>query len=789
MKLSLAWIFDHIDADWRSCDVDALAKKFNSITAEIERVEKFSFDFVPFALATVENHSTNGVTVTIPEWKETAKLSPRTDLAASGFNLSECCLMVKKEGSIIRWATVKDFGLDKDGLMPIFDTLWVELAGGWKQKVESQDILLEVDNKSLTHRPDMWGHRGFAREISSYLNVTFKDDKEFLVTIPVEYFKQSSTRTDKTPFVIINQVPEVCDLFAGLHISSIAHRPSSIYIAFRLMRVGARPIDGIVDLSNYVMFDWSKPTHAYDADKLVGKKVVIRRPSEREKLVLLGDEEIELDQEDAVVADEKRAICLAGIKGGKEASVNSHTKSLFFESANWEPSYVRKSSLRHKNRNDSSTRFEKSLDPNLAEESIRRFVNLAEHFGFEPVHAGEIICVGEPAVPAIIEVEHSYFERAAGIGFAATEVIQPLEKLGFSVAEKKSGDDSIYYVTVPTYRSSKDIKIKDDLVEEVIRMYGFEHLPPTLPPLKKKPENLTPLLRLRRIKEFLAYGKGFVEQQNYAMFDEKFLQSINFTANSYLSIVNPVSEQFSRMVSTLLLGLFKNVVENAVDHDRLSFFEIAKVWKKVGEDGLTEQKRLDGIFFEKRKAVDFYACKEVISELLRTCCSMQNVEWRKPESLNCQIFNPHQTADLFFDGEMIGRAGKVNPAVMAKLDILPESDAFVFQLDADFLLKYHAPVRKLKPLAKYQENSFDLSFFVPLTVTTAQLEKVLAAADTTVTDVTLVDFFEKEAWADKRSLAFRVWIRHDDRTMTKEEIEAVRMRAIEAVNKLGAQLR
>ena len=239
MKLSLAWIFDHIDADWKTQDVDHLVAQFNNVTAEIEDFYRVSFDLHRFFLGSVTACTATTIELSLPETKNSITLPLRSDITptAAGF------FMVKKDGDVYAWATLADFGVEKDGLVPALDSDEQSVASGvWRLQFEAEDVILEVDNKSITHRPDMWGHRGFAREIAAYLSLPLYDKERFLAPLQVINFEHKSQQTTTTPVVIENLAPHACSRFAGLYFSSITNKPTPLLVASRLMK-NWRPSD------------------------------------------------------------------------------------------------------------------------------------------------------------------------------------------------------------------------------------------------------------------------------------------------------------------------------------------------------------------------------------------------------------------------------------------------------------------------------------------------------------------------------------------------------------------
>lgn len=789
MKLSLAWIFDHINADWKSQDIDLIVTKFNAVTAEIEKVHAVSIDLQPFFMAQLTQQTDQLYTLDIPELGRQITLSVRPQTQDLFEPKQGLCYLVKQRANDFIWATVADFGIDKGGLLPPFDVSPADLLGGWRRDFEHKDVIIEVDNKSITHRPDMWGHRGFAREIASFLDLPLKNEAEFLKPLPAMKFERDSEQTKTVPFVIHNQTSELCSKFVGLYFSAIEHKPSNIFLASRLLKIGARPHSCLVDITNYLMNDWSQPVHAYDAVKISGQKVVIRLAKAGEKLDLLDGSTITLTEHDLVIADDQKPMCLAGVKGGLHSGVGLNTTQIFLEAAHFDAANVRRTAQRHKIRTDSSARYEKTLDPEQTLQAPERFIKLLEQCGVKASYADEMIVIGKQVHETLIEVEHTFLQNRCGVSLQESDVINPLTRLGFKVVgSKNQRGDKVYMVNVPSFRSSKDIKIKEDILEEVIRSYGFERIPHNLPYFAQEPFTTTSTMRLRAIKRFFAYAARMTEQQNYAFHDEAFIAQLGLKPNHSVAVVNPVSENHYRMVDSLVPGLLKNIVHNHSGRDRLAFFECGRTWERL-EQSVLERKILAGVIFDKRGIVDFYEGKQLLLDLFKLVgLSFSAMIWKKTSSV-AAWYNKQQAAQVLYNNHVLGYVGKANAVMLAQLDLIQEADAFIFELDLDFLLNFEYSIKRMEKISKFQESSFDISILVPLNVTVDDLQHAFAAVDPLVYKVELIDFFEKEEWNNQRSLTFRFWMQHQERTLEKEDIDSAWKAAVALAQKHGATLR
>ncbi|MGD1997418.1 MAG: phenylalanine--tRNA ligase beta subunit-related protein, partial [Candidatus Dependentiae bacterium] len=454
MKISLRWLCDHLDTEWRSINVDLLVELFNTKVAEIEQVDTVS-------------HA-------VSEWS------------------------LKSDGVIVHTATqqpvsYRDVGVDKEGTLPPVHVTGADdqLAAQW----EADDVILEVDNKSVTHRPDMWGHRGFAREIAALLAIPFKDKAAFLADVPVEY-NQNGVAHDGS-FTLQNDDPTRCKTLTGLHVPQLAMQETDIKMLSRFVKIGYRGINATVDLTNYVMADWGQPMHAYDANRLSGNLLRARRAKEGETLALLDDSECELTAEDTIVADSEKTLGLAGIMGGRDDSINDNTTHVLLEAACWHASSTRRSAARHKVRTESSQRFEKTLDPAMTVESLQRYMGLVAELGIAHTSKGVIWATGEQTIAPTLTMTHQRIERDLGITISVDIVRDILKKLSFGVDTVAASGDTTYTITIPTFRASKDVTAVHDIVEEIARSYGFDRITPELPLLHKEPTDFEPVHRVR----------------------------------------------------------------------------------------------------------------------------------------------------------------------------------------------------------------------------------------------------------------------------------------------------
>lgn len=775
MKLSIAWVFDHIDADWQQCDIANLIAQLGSKTAEIEAYQQID--------ATTQNNNLFIVEITALEdgmiIVYCAELKKTIDMPLREHAHNGSFYMVALASPGVRWATNADLCGQAGGNEKLLPPLRFEQSftdGSWK-KMLVDDWILDVDNKSITHRPDLWSHRGFAREVAIILGKQVRPLEQYLS--PKEVIAEKDEVTTDL-LTIRNDAPHIVKRFCAVALPKITYTPSLAWMAYRLALVGSRPINALVDTTNYVMLDIGQPLHAFDAAAVGTKTLMPRMAKEHEKLALLDGETIELTPRDLVITNGSKPLALAGIMGGLESGVTEKTESIIVEAATFDPTAIRLSSLHHKKRTESSARFEKTLDPHQPIVGLRRFLALLSESRIPFQAADTLLAVGQSVTPTQIIVSHAFIERTLGLELASDAVISLLTALDFAVTKSHSD----YQITVPSIRATKDIAIPEDIVEEIGRLVGYNTITPVLPLRHMTPLNTKPMHRIRRLKNYCAYGLAMQEICGYALHDENFLHTLGWEPRDAVVIKNPISEHWRRLVTTLAPNLFAAVMQNSADHDQMRFFEWGRIWHMVGES-TSEKKALAGIFFDKKQSLDFYQAKALLTLLFKQLSL--DVEWHKALSAPEEWYAAHQTATISHQGKTIGHAGMVSSTFSQKH--LDGGNAFLFELDGDYLLRYEPARHLYVPTSKYPSVARDVSMLISLTTTVDELTELMRHSDPVIQSVTLVDFFQNDAWKDKRAATFRLTLQKPDKTLTKEEIDTTVARVIQAVEKRGAIIR
>jgi phenylalanyl-tRNA synthetase beta chain len=652
-------------------------------------------------------------------------------------------------------------GIDSDGMLASTAELGInsdddgiiELNGNW-QALEP-DHVVEIDNKSLTHRPDLWGHYGMAREAAAILNKPLRD--------PVN---PALVPSGKPGIEVVIEDFDLCPRYSAQVFENVSVAPSPYWMEYRLRSVGLGTKNNIVDVTNYLLAELPQPTHAFDADKLVGK-IIVRRAKAGEKLLALNDLEYTLTADDLVIADESGAIALAGVIGGKHSAIGPDTKRIVLESANFHAATIRKTSSRLKVRTDASMRFEKAQDPENTIRGIARGIELLAQVcpGIQPV--GGVADTRAAAKPlTVISLKLEWLMRKLGREVPKPEVIGILERLAFQVQDQGAAIS----VTVPTWRATKDISIPDDLVEEIGRMVGYASIPPTAPLMPVAPPPVNVERRYHNRLRSIATQQGFTEVYNYSFVSEAQAARLEIPVEAHIKVLNPIASDQSLMRTTLLHGVLKNFEDNAKHFASFRFFEIGKEIHKQAAGLPQEVSHLAaGVYGESGLAE--------LTRLAECLCGPVRIE---PDTAVRPFEHPLRAAQVLAGDTPIGRLFEFHPDWV-------EGRASVLDLNLDQTSQLQRLV-KYQPIRRFPASEFDLSVVVPARTYASKVEDVLSAAKTThtesihfTTDFTLPN--------GDRSLTFRIVVAAKDRTLTQDEINKEREAFVQALASAGYSLR
>ena len=768
MKILLSWLVDYLDCSLADINVDSLVHLFNTRTAEIETFERVTCDPVSMFVARVVSFDKNKTVLFCAELDSAIELPCRADVV-----IGKQYMVFREESRSWRWLSISEFCIEKEGFFPAVYVNESEAQdGSWRKKIAAVDYVLEVDNKSVNHRPDLWGHYGIAREVAAFLHIELKLLHTVLAERPV--IEKSSQKNSLS----ISIQDSACSRFAALACENVKNQDCSTWMAIRLLRVGARPVSGVVDVTNYVMFDVGHPMHVFDARAFENKEIIVRKAKKGEGLIILDGQLLKLTDQDLVIANDQVPVSLAGIMGGRDSGFTKDSQSVVLEAAGFDPAVIRKSAQHFKLRTEASIRFEKHLDPMQNITAIQRFLYLAQEEGMMELENSPIISAGTFFKPIVCEISHEFIQTRIGMPMQEDFIVLTLQALGFAVEVKSA----VYRVTVPTNRTTKDIGIQEDILEEIIRSYGFENVDQVLPSRSIMPFSFGDVDKIAKVKNHLAYGMAMHEVRDYLLYDVSFVQRLKLDTTHAVKVRNPLSENWTTLVTSLVPHLLKGVESNVAQQEHIRLFEYNRTWSK--DDAiLNEQKSLSGIVFDK-KDVDFYEVKRELQGLW----DLFNVDvvWTKPQGSIPAWYDQHKVARLIVGDECIGWAGMMSSQWMH--DIVA-GQAFVFEIDGEFLELLTPDSKPFKVWSKYQDVSYDMSLLIPLRVTVDQLKKDIMGAHELICAVELVDFFEKEEWADHRSVTLRYTMSNPEKTMIKKDLDEIVESVTMAVKKHDAQIR
>jgi len=642
------------------------------------------------------------------------------------------------------------------------------------------DIILEVDNKSLSNRPDLWGHFGMARELATIYHKKLTEPNP--PTVKAE---------NKISLAVEVQNPELCSRYMAIAVEGVKVGPSPERIQKRLEACGVRPINNIVDITNYVMLELGQPTHAFDASKINGNKIIVRRAKEGEKFVTLDEKEHTLTSDMLMIADKERSLALAGIMGGMESGIYDTTTTIIFESATFDASTTRKTSTKLGLRTDASARFEKSLDPNNAELALRRLVELTLDVCPEAKVASKVVDVYSKQLQTkTIETSLDIFEKKIGIALDQKKITDILERLGFTVVATKKGNVKI---TVPSWRATKDINLAEDIVEEVIRILGYETVSSSMPTLSIAAPKKNPVKSLERtIKEYLALQAGCTESYNYSFESPEWLKRIGVDTSMHLELANPIAKDRPLIRRSLIPNLLENVENNLHRYNEVKIFETGRTYKieEAGErveSGSAEllprqDVHLGVVYSKKGETVPFYYLSHMVRSLFERLHVDFEFHTKEGDMENASWVHPGRFAHIIVDGDIVGSIAELHPHTATALGI--DEKVALVEINLNILTEAMKEQVVYKPLSQYPEVTRDIAFVVESSALHADVSKILKNVDPLIRRVEIFDVFQGERLGEnKKSMAYHVVYGSDEKTLTTAEVDAAHKKVFTVLEK------
>ena len=622
--------------------------------------------------------------------------------------------------------------------------------------IDMDDTVLEIDNKSLSNRPDLWGHYGIARELSTIYNVPLKELPKYKVDNKLPKYNVEIKDTTK------------CNRYIAVEIDGIYEKESPIWMKSLLSKTGQRPINAIVDITNYVMMAVGQPMHAFDKNHVSGEKIVVRNAKEGEELLLLDNNTIKLTPDDLVICDENTAMGLAGIRGGKKDSILPDTKGIVLEVANFSASAIRKTGKRFAEKTDSSIRYEKGIDTQRVEDGVNLALALIKEIFPESKIVKYTDIYPNETKKNKIKVSKEFLNKRLGKVIEKEKIQQILTSLGYELSYK----DGVYDIDVPTWRSTGDVTIKDDVMGDIARILSFDSF--EAKPIDIKFEHSViqnDVLLDRRIREYLAYRCGFYEIYTYPWIDEKYIKASRIDMNNSLRLATPPAPELSYLRSSLIPGMLEAISKNLRYYDEFKLFECKEVYKKgdyrpSSEDEILpiQNNYLTGCIVGKNAKDIFYEAKGVIENMSRYC-HMENITLEQREKPNWADINAY--LNIIKDDEIIGSLGLLSVQTMNDSKI-KRTNVSLFEINFDKLVPYTSRTNKYERLEELPLVEKDLSILVDEEV------KWIDIYDSIKDKVKEIEFIDEyrgnQIPEGKKSITLKLRMINEGSTMTSEQI-------------------
>ena len=810
MKISLDWIKEYVPIP-EDFDLSRLAYDLTMATVEVEGIEDLAKDF--------ENIIVGQIKEVLPHPNADKLRICKTDIGGEikdivcgGKNLEVGQkVAVACPGAMVRWhgegepvkiglaklRGVESFGMicgaNEIGLADLFPTeeegIIVDLSDfdapagtPVADALDLHDMILEIDNKSLTNRPDLWGHYGIARELAALYDLPLAPIKSYCVP-------------QNTPELKIEiKDAERCPRYIGVQLENLSVKASPFKMQSRLWRVGLRPINALVDISNYVMLSVGQPTHAFDSD-CIEDHISVRRAKENEELLLLNGKTLKLSDDDLVIADEKSSVGLAGVMGGAKDSVLPTTSRVILEIANFTAAGIRRTALRHENRTEAVARYEKGIDPQRCEQALSLSMELFGELYPEVKVAAFSDNYPAPLACSEIDVSLDWLESRLGKRIPNEVIAAKFGAMGYTV----TFDGDNMHVTAPSWRSTGDVSIKADIMEEVARMYGYENFDPA--PITTSFTGAINQLEVdieRKIKEYLAFRCGMQEIFTYPWMSDEYVNAVLQSTEGILALSTPPSPTEKYIKSSLLPNLCKAVNLNLRYFTEFAIFEAAQIFSDKNYTApyydielLPEQKRnIAGAFVGSMDdIVSLFRKAKGVLEFMPRVTHMEGFTFKKENK-------PVWADDTVWLNVYVGETCVGNLALLSKKAALgcgiKNSAVMLFELDVDELKPLKSRTNAFEHLAEYPLTDYDVSLLFDSNTTWDEIYSVMTTnKNELLRSASFVEEYKgKQIPEGKKSVTIRLVIGSLDKTLKAEEIEACANAVAKKLKKqLGAELR
>ena len=639
--------------------------------------------------------------------------------------------------------------------------------------LDLDDAVIEYEITS--NRVDCYGVLGIAREAAATFNKKF---------CPPEVKKTGNDENASDYIKVTVEDPALCTRYCARVVKNVKIGPSPKWMQRYLAKNGIRPINNLVDITNYVMEEYGQPMHAYDLDHIEGKEIVVRRSANGEKFITLDGQEREMDDSVLMICDGKKPVGIAGIMGGENSMITDEVHTVLFEAACFNGTNIRLSSKKIGLRTDASGKFEKGLDPNNAQAAIDRACQLMEEIGAGEVVGGMVDVCSETREPVRVPFEPERINALLG-----TELTKE-EMLGYLARVELAYDENTNEIVAPTFR--QDIHCMADVAEEVVRFYGYDKIPTTLPTGEATTGKLPFKLRIEQIARDMAEYCGFSEGMTYSfespkVFDKLLIPEGDALRN-VITISNPLGEDYSIMRTTTINGMLTSLATNYNRRNKdVRLYELGNVYlpKSLPLTELPEERM--HFTLGMYGAGDFFDMKGVCEEFFEKIGMKERVTY--DPNAGKTYLHPGRQANMCYGKKVIGYLGEVHPAVADNYGI--GDKAYIAVIDILSVLEFAGFAHKFTGIAKYPAVTRDLSLVVPKEVLAGQIEEVLEQRGGKILEsYELFDIYEgsqiKEGY---KSMAYSVVFRNHDKTLEESEINAVMKKILNGLTGLGIELR
>ena len=806
MKVSLNWVKKYVDLP-ENITTKQMATDLTLRTVEVEGYEntedKFHDIIVGKILEVNEHPNADKLRVCKVDIGE---VEPK-QIVCGGSNLyTNEMVVVCKPGAEVYWhgeselMKIKDSkvrGVDSYGMICGAEEVYLEnifpakdedeivdLAGidcypgqSITEIIDMKDVVLEIDNKSLTNRPDLWGHYGIARELSAIYDVDLK---------PIEKIKIDS----KLPkYDVVIEDTTKCQRYVAVEMDNVYEKRSPLWMQSAIIKGGMRPINAIVDITNYVMMAVGQPLHAFDKTHVDGNKIIVRNARDGEELLLLDNNTIELTTDDLVISDSKDAMALAGIRGGKKDSILPETTGVVLEVANFTAKTIRKTGKRFDEKTDASIRYEKNIDTQRVEEGLNLALAL-----FKEIFPESKIVAFNDVYPVEtknekINVSEEFLDTRLGKKIDRETITRVLTRLGYEVNYK----NGIYTVVVPTYRSTGDVSLKDDVMGDIARLLSFESF--EAQPLTISFDHAVlqnKVLLETRIKEYLSNRCGFYEIFTYPWINEKYINAASINKEDSIKLATPPSPEEAYLRSSLVPGMLEAISKNLRYFDSFKIFEMAQVFIKGEYHESSEdetlpihKKLLTGSIVGSNPKEIFYELKGVIEKISGYTHMKELTFTTECEKPSWADINAYLAIKL--DNDIVGYMGLLSVKTMNDAKI-KRTNVAIFELDSDMFIPLESRTNKFKHIPVLPSVEKDLSLIVDENITWAEMTKYIRSK---ASDIKFIEEYRGNQIPNgKKSIMLRVTFDSGDTTLTSEEINTKLDAIIRTLNKMcGAVLR